>query len=109
MEKVFELKISAPELVEAIKLLAETMEKIKVMGQVRNANVSGSDVEEKHEQPKTELEPVTLEAVRAKLAEISKAGKYEQVKALIEKYGVSKLTEVPKEKYSELLKEAGKC
>jgi hypothetical protein len=49
----------------------------------------------------------TLEEVRAKLAALSQAGKQAQVKALIAKFGASKLTDVPKDKYAELMKEAG--
>ncbi|MBZ9689800.1 hypothetical protein G9F72_026360 [Clostridium estertheticum] len=37
------------------------------------------------------------------LARLSKDGKQEQVKALIKSFGVTKLTEIPKEKYGELL------
>lgn len=53
-------------------------------------------------------EKITLETVRAKLATLSQAGKQEQVKNLIQKFGAKKLTEIPEEKYSELLEEAGK-
>lgn len=49
---------------------------------------------------------IKLEDVRAKLAALSQAGKQEQVKALIQKFGAKKLTEIPKAKYPELLKEA---
>lgn len=46
---------------------------------------------------------VTLEQVRAKLAALSQAGKAATVKDLISQYGVAKLTDVPKDKYAELL------
>lgn len=46
---------------------------------------------------------VTLEQVRAKLAALSQAGKAATVKELISGYGVAKLTDVPKDKYAELL------
>lgn len=46
---------------------------------------------------------VTLEQVRAKLAALSQAGKAADVKALIGRYNVAKLTDVPKDKYAELL------
>ena len=49
---------------------------------------------------------VTLEEVRAKLAELSKSGKQAEVKTLITSFGASKLTDVPKENYAELLKAA---
>lgn len=55
-----------------------------------------------------ETPPVSLEEVRAKLASLSQSGKQAQVKELITKFGASKLTDIPAEKYSELLEEAGK-
>lgn len=59
--------------------------------------------------PQQQQAPVIkLEEVRAKLAALSQAGKQEQVKALIQEFGASKLTEIPEDKYPELLEEAGK-
>lgn len=49
---------------------------------------------------------VTLEEVRAKLAGLSQAGKQTEVRALIQKFGASKLTEIPGEKFAEVLKKA---
>lgn len=49
------------------------------------------------------LAAITLEQVRAKLAALSQAGKQAQVKELITKTGARKLTEIPTEKYAELL------
>lgn len=51
-------------------------------------------------------EIVTLEQVRAALAEKSQSGKQPQVKALIQKYGGNKLTDLDSKCYSELIKEA---
>lgn len=56
--------------------------------------------------PAPETKAITLEQVRAKLAEVSNAGKKNEVKELLTSYGVSKLTDLPAEKYSELLAEA---
>ena len=50
---------------------------------------------------------VKQEEVRKVLAEMSKHGKTAEVKALLEKYGATKLSEVKAEDYAELLKEAG--
>ena len=55
------------------------------------------------EEPKKTL---SFEEVRAEMAEISRNGKREEVKALIVKYGVSRLSEVKPEDYEKLLKEA---
>jgi hypothetical protein len=50
--------------------------------------------------------PVTIEQVRAVLAEKSQAGKQPEVKALISKFGANKLTDIEPAHYAELLKEA---
>lgn len=72
--------------------------------------------ETKPEPPKEEQKPetvseeeapkVTLEEVRAKLAALGQAGKQVAAKKLITDTGATKLTEVPVEKYGELLKAA---
>lgn len=49
---------------------------------------------------------VTLEQVRAKLSDLSKQSKGAEAKALLAEYGVTKLTEVPAEKYAEVLAKA---
>lgn len=46
---------------------------------------------------------VSLEQVRAKLTELSQNGKGPEVKALIAKSGATKLTDIPAEKYAEVL------
>lgn len=51
-------------------------------------------------------ETISMEMVRAKLAEISQAGKSAQVRELIAGLGVTKLTDVPADKYTELLQKA---
>lgn len=51
--------------------------------------------------------PYTLTDVRAKLAELQKSGKREQVKELLENLGASRLSDVPAEKYAELMQKAG--
>ena len=50
----------------------------------------------------------TLEDVRAKLAALSQDGKQVQVKELITGFGAKKLSDIPVEKYPELLEQAGK-
>lgn len=58
--------------------------------------------------PKAEkqAEAPTLADVRAKLAALSKSGKADQVKALIAQFGVTKLTDVAAERYTEVLQAA---
>jgi hypothetical protein len=49
---------------------------------------------------------VTLEEVRAKLAALSQAGKTAEVKAIIAAAGAAKLTDIPADKYSEVMEKA---
>lgn len=60
------------------------------------------------EEPKEAPEEpkLTLEEVRAVLADKSMAGFRDEVKALITGFGVSRLSEVPAEKYRELVEQA---
>lgn len=53
-----------------------------------------------------EAKKLNLEDVRAVLAKLSQHGKTAEVKELIVKFGGAKLSDVPKENYSQLLKEA---
>ena len=46
---------------------------------------------------------VTLEDVRGVLAKLSQGGKANEVKGLIAKFGAAKLTEIPADKYSDVL------
>lgn len=48
----------------------------------------------------------SLEDVRAKLADVSRAGFTDEVRGLIEKYGASKLSDIEPSKYADLMKEA---
>lgn len=72
---------------------------------------SGNGGIEMTDQPKTEIpspveKPLTLEAVRAVLAEKSRAGHTARVRELLEKHGASKLSEIDPSEYPTLLAEA---
>lgn len=87
--------------------------------EVKPTASSGRDVEE--DDKKTEeagsaeavqespekTQPYTLVDVRAKLAELQKSGKRDQVKRLLEELGAGKLSDVPEEKYGLLMEKAG--
>jgi Ca2+-binding EF-hand superfamily protein len=101
---VNELKISivieAPEIAKAISELAIALTK--------RESINNNEVTEScYEQMELDLFPttsqVTLEEVRDKLASLAQSGKQEEVKELIASFGASKLTEIPAEKYAELL------
>ena len=63
-----------------------------------------ADVEEVRE-PATKI---TFEDLRAVLAVLTRDGKQKEVKKLITKYGAKKLSDVPEDKYQELLDKARK-
>jgi hypothetical protein len=123
------LKIQAPEIVDALNALAtaiagnlEVLLRIPAVQEIGGAAIAPPPVTEKlkndtkpaktvNETAETvnetaETETFTLEQVRAELANLSRAGKQTEVKALLNSFGVKKLTEIPAEKYPELMKEA---
>lgn len=61
---------------------------------------------EKVETSKEEVKEITIEEIRATLARLSENGKDLEVKTLIKKFGVKKISDIPKEKYEQLLSEA---
>ena len=87
----------------------------KVAGQVKAPVTEAKDTSTEEvtvEEVEVKDEPVeepsyTLVDVRAKLAELQKAGKRDGVKKLLESFGASKLTDVPENKYGELMEKAG--
>ena len=81
----------ALDVVEDLRSLADSIETLA-------GTVEGNKPKEK-----VEVNLPTLEEVRAKLASLSKAGKQAQVRELITGFGVKKLSDIPREKYPELL------
>lgn len=61
------------------------------------------------EEVPTEPETVayTLVNVRTKLGALTKAGKKAQVQELIKSFGVDKLSQIPEDKYQEVMQKAG--
>ncbi len=85
----------ALEVVNNMRTLAESIE---ILVQAAESNNT--------EEVKIEEELPTLEEVRLSLAKLSQSGKQKEVKDLITKYGAKKLSDIPAEKYPELLKDA---
>lgn len=81
----------ALDVVEDLRSLADSIETLA-------GTVEGNKPKEK-----VEVNLPTLEEVRAKLASLSKAGKQAQVREVIISFGVKKLSDIPREKYPELL------
>ena len=57
-------------------------------------------------EPEAKTKPVTLEQVRAVLADKSQQGLTAEVRALLEKYGAPKLSQIDPEHFSALLADA---
>ena len=96
------------------KLLLDVAEDIRSLADslqtLANA-ISGDDVAD--EASAASIEPVakppvtvTLEQVRAVLAEKSHEGLTEQVRSLLQKYGAQKLSAVASDRYADLLRDA---
>lgn len=114
------IHIHAPELSEAINNLAKALNSSNLSPAVvaepeKQEFKADKPTEETpviraegppEEEQKTEPTRVTLDVVRAKLAEISKAGKQAEAKALIQEFGAKKLTEVDEKDYPALLAKA---
>lgn len=94
--KNVEIKIHVD--IPAIKALASALEFIVACNSPAPFQEAAAAVEK--------TEAITLGQVRAKLAALTQGGKQAEVKALIEKYGGAKLSDIPKDKYSDLMKEA---
>ena len=98
-----------------IKLLLDVVSDLRALADsvqaVADAIASnGPDGITKAEQPKPEKQSeekqLTLEEVRAVLAEKSHDGFTAEVRALLEKYGASKLSQIDPSKYAALLADA---
>ena len=93
------VKIDSPDILNGLLALADEISKISVSPKEL---VQAAKEEKKGDAPKS----VSLEEVRSKLTCLSQNGKQAEVKELIKKFGVVKLTDIPKDKYMELLKAA---
>lgn len=125
-----DVKITAPEVVEAIERLVEVTANLSNETVIKEEPAEVKETEPKEEEKpkkpaKSKKEPkeptvtdepvetkepgaktITLEDVRTKLATLSQDGKQSDVKALITEFGAQKLSEIPAGKYAELLKKA---
>ena len=57
-------------------------------------------------EPACELVPITLEEVRTVLAELSRDGKTQEVKAILKRHGASRLSEINPDEWEAILDEA---
>ena len=99
-----ELTIKADELSAAILILAAALEGSpnRDLAEPQTAALETEPISV----PVSQEKAVTLEDVRAVLADKSQSGKQKEVKALIATYGVAKLTAIDPTHFSELLQRA---
>ncbi|KMM56653.1 hypothetical protein ACH95_17150 [Bacillus glycinifermentans] len=120
------VNIKAPGLAAAIQALANALDKVEVVWDSKavaqeteetpqvetpptedvKEEPSTQEVEETPNQEEEETPAISKEVVRDKLAALAQEGKQAEVKKLFAKFGAKKLSEVPAEKYAELLKHA---
>lgn len=99
---------------EGYALLAEGMRELAEAGEapVKPEKKAKKAVSEKAEAPASTEETasaeetVTVERVRAVLADKSREGKTQEVRKLLNEFGAEKLSAIPAEKLSDLLKKA---
>ena len=104
MSKMSELSLAVTELRHCGEALISISESLADL-------FSGNEDVQTADQPKAEVpapdeKPITLEAVRAVLAEKSRAGHTAKVRELLEKHGAAKLSEINPAEYPALLAEA---
>lgn len=88
---------------ETIARLKDNIELCKALMDQLVKDLDALQPEKKEAPPEKKL---TLPEVRAVLAEKARAGKTAEVKALLTSLGYQKLSNVPEEKYPELMKKA---
>jgi hypothetical protein len=119
MEMQINLSITSPEIADAILALAnavsqmqitsETHERSSEMNKTIKTEAAPMDKTKPHSQDQpNQPSSISLETLRTKLIDLSRNGKQPQIKALINSFGVKKLTDIPESKYEEILVEVEK-
>lgn len=97
------------DMAEKLTAVAEDLRLLANSAQTENAACADSLPEKEEETPKApvkkELE-ISLEKVRGILADKSRAGHTADVKAIIQKYGADRLSDVNPKDYAAVIKEA---
>ncbi|MDR1538123.1 MAG: DNA ligase [Clostridiales bacterium] len=109
MSKMSELDLTVKELRNAAQAITAAANSLVTLfttsdGQRVSDNATVSKTEKVTQKPK----PVTLEQVRAVLAEKSRSGHTADVRELLQRHGVAKLSEIDSGEYGALLAEAAK-
>jgi hypothetical protein len=102
MSKTSELDLTLQELRSAVQSMLSAADGLAAFF----GNSAESKVAPEPKAEPTAPKPVTLEQVRAVLADKSRAGHTTAVRALLEQHGANKLSEIDPTEYAALLKEA---
>lgn len=90
---------------EKLTALSETLKALADSVQAEEAKGTDSQPE-KAKAPEKKSTGITLEKVRGILADKSRAGHTAEVRAIIQKHGASRLSEVNPEQYAAIIQEA---
>ena len=99
------------DVVSNMRSLADSLKSVAdALAENESTETAEQTVSAKEPEPKKTGKPkkmeITLEEVRAVLAEKSQAGLTAEVREIIKKYGGSKLSEIAPEHYADILKDA---
>lgn len=97
IQKLLSVAEAMTVLAESIKDLASTMSETAPTEPVKKVP---------KEKQKTDTKPITMEEVRAVLAEKSRNGQAEGVRELLQRYGCSKLSDINPDDYAALMADA---
>jgi|SRR5690625_1245243 len=103
MGKMNELSQTVDELRTAANLLLSVADSL--LDLFAGTGGTSSEPKETKKQAPVKEEKLTLESVRAVLAEKSRSGYTDEIRALLEKHGANKLSEIEPKKYKKLLEE----
>ena len=103
MAKMSELDLCVGELRSAAQSLNAVADSLTTLF---SGGESKAMIQPQPETPAPTPKPISLEQVRAVLAEKSRNGHTAKVRELLEKYGASKLSEIDPKKYAALLADA---
>ena len=103
MGTMSELAAELTELHSIGESLIELADKLKMLIPVGEA---ASSAPEETKSQETAAKEYSLPEVRAVLAEKARAGKTAEIRSLLSSYGAEKLSDIPPEKYSALMKDA---
>lgn len=114
MGKFKELSIAIEEIESSAKKVLKDISKLKVSfatseedwNNCRDEEIAREEAEERKATATIPEIVLTLEEVRKTLAGYSRNGKTAEVKALLQKYGANRLSEIKPQDYESLLKDA---